>query len=339
MTIARRAVVSCTALGVALALAPATLALTRLAVTRHTASRSADPLAGETFYDDPSMASNVALRRLRAEGRRSDAALVSRIASKPQAIWLQAYPDLTSMVSSLERDGEAVDRVPVFVTYDIPDRDCGGYSAGGARSRAAYSAWVAKIVRGMGQRPAVVIVEPDAVADVVSDDCLSRSATKARLSMIAAEVKALDRDRDAHVYIDAGNSAWVQDLPKLASALEKAGVAHADGFALNVSNFQTTRASEAYGARLSKDLGGKHFVIDTSRNGEGPEYGADHVTVWCNPENVALGHAPTTDTGDRLVDAFLWVKQPGQSDGACKAGEPAAGKWWLKYALRIASRS
>ena len=33
-----------------------------------------------------------------------------------------------------------------------------------------------------------------------------------------------------------------------------------------------------------------------------------------------------------LVDAFLWIKTPGESDGTCSGG-PAAGKWWGEYAL------
>ena len=48
----------------------------------------------------------------------------------------------------------------------------------------------------------------------------------------------------------------------------------------------------------------------------------------------ALGHAPTTDTGHPLVDAFLWVKVPGQSDGTCNGG-PRAGAWWADYALEL----
>lgn len=46
----------------------------------------------------------------------------------------------------------------------------------------------------------------------------------------------------ALVYIDAGNAAWIKDLPALAAALRASGVGHA-GFALNVSNFVPTKAS------------------------------------------------------------------------------------------------
>ena len=72
---------------------------------------------------------------------------------------------------------------------------------------------------------------------------------------------------------------------------------------------------------------GKHFLIDTSRNGLG-------TTEWCNPRGQALGVTPTTNTGHPLVDAFLWIKQPGESDGTCGGG-PRAGNWWTDIALEL----
>jgi endoglucanase len=76
-----------------------------------------------------------------------------------------------------------------------------------------------------------------------------------------------------------------------------------------------------------------HFVIDTSRNGKGPK-----GTRWCNPPGRGLGAPPTTETGNPLVDAFLWIKTPGESDGECN-GAPKAGQWWPRYALGLARRA
>jgi endoglucanase len=66
-------------------------------------------------------------------------------------------------------------------------------------------------------------------------------------------------------------------------------------------------------------------VIDTSRNGAGPD------STWCDPSGRATGLDPTANTGYSYVDAFLWVKPPGESDG-CAA---AAGTFVpsLAYAL------
>ena len=114
----------------------------------------------------------------------------------------------------------------------------------------------------------------------------------------------------------------------MAARLRSAGVADADGFALNVSNFSTTEANVAYGRALSSALGGAPFVIDTSRNGNGR--GDD----WCNPSGRAVGERPTSSTGQAAVDAYLWLKRPGESDGTCNGGPPA-GTFWAEYAIAL----
>ena len=75
-------------------------------------------------------------------------------------------------------------------------------------------------------------------------------------------------------------------------------------------------------------------MIDTGRNGNGTPGKRVSGSNWCNPPGRALGHDPTTDTGQRRVDAYLWVKAPGESDGTCRGGPPA-GQWWPQYALRL----
>ena len=84
-----------------------------------------------------------------------------------------------------------------------------------------------------------------------------------------------------------------------------------------------------------------HFVIDTSRNGRGPLDVAVYARPpfnqppdvidklkkggWCNSPNGSLGIRPTARTKIPLVDAFLWIKPPGESDGSCDvAGGPRA---------------
>src|SRR5665647_1780005 len=79
-----------------------------------------------------------------------------------------------------------------------------------------------------------------------------------------------------------------------------------------------------YAEAMGDPQGTTHFVIDTSRNGQGPwDWAAagysDAGTAqdWCNPPGRGLGIAPTTDTENDLVDAYLWIKVPGVSDGSC----------------------
>lgn len=96
----------------------------------------------------------------------------------------------------------------------------------------------------------------------------------------------------------------------------------------------------------------KHFVIDTSRNGQGPwtpSASYPDAQEWCNPPDRGLGVRPTADTGLTLLDAYLWIKIPGESDGECTRGlgptgtvdpewgivDPAAGAWFPEMALDL----
>jgi len=181
------------------------------------------------------------------------------------------------------------------------------------------------VAAGMKRRPSVVILEPDGVPLI---DCLPLRLADERYVLMREAAELLTRS-GAWVYVDAGNGNW-KPPDEIGRRLTRAGIEIAQGFSLNVSNFHGTQTNISYGERLSRIVGGKHFVIDTSRNGRG----AAVVREWCNARNQALGAPPTTSTGHALVDAFLWVKTPGQSDGPCNGG-PRAGEWWAEYALEL----
>jgi endoglucanase len=266
---------------------------------------------------------NTAAAQAAAQPGRSaeDAATLAQLAAVPTATWLGAWSgDVTAAVRQEVAAARAAGAVPVFVTYNIPDRDCGGYSAGGVGSSAEYLRWVQAVVAGIGTATAVVVVEPDALAQLCSNPA-------ERLSLLRSAVGLLEANPGTHTYLDAGNPTWMS-AATIAERLRAAGGTTADGFALNVSNFQTTASNVAYGQQVSSLLGGAHFVVDTSRNGNGP--GSD----WCNPPGRAVGDRPTSQTGQRGADAYLWIKRPGESDGGCNGG-PAAGTFWDAYAIGL----
>jgi endoglucanase len=220
--------------------------------------------------------------------------------------------------------------VPTLVAYDIPHRDCGSYSSGGAASPDAYRAWIRAFAAGIGGRPAIVVLEPDALASL---DCLAPADRATRFDLISDAVDVLAAQRDVVTYIDIGHSRWLPS-DQAAARLERANVAHARGFALNVSNFNWSADENAYGRDVAARLGGgKGFVVDTSRNGQGPAPGGE----WCNPLGRGLGAAPSVSPGGG-PDANLWIKRPGESDGPCNGG-PAAGVWWPAYALGLVQRA
>ncbi|MER6012729.1 glycoside hydrolase family 6 protein [Streptomyces bluensis] len=257
----------------------------------------------------------------------------SRIADHPAAVWFADYTpsDITARVSAVTSGGSAQGRVPVVVPYAIPDRDCGGASQGGAPDLDAYDAWIDKFAAGLGSDEVIVILEPDSIAQ---SDCLSSAQRVDRFASLARAGRVLkEANPKARVYYDAGHSEW--NAPdKQAALLGKAGAASAgssDGVFSNVSNFNPTSAEVTYTRQVLDALAGPAglgAVIDTSRNGNGaPADGA-----WCDPAGRKLGPPPTLSTGEERIDAYLWVKLPGESDG-CKG---AAGTFSPGYAYDLA---
>ncbi|MFI6146183.1 glycoside hydrolase family 6 protein [Streptomyces sp. NPDC051109] len=293
------------------------------------------PPAGSPYWVDPESDAARQVAAWEVQGRDSDARLLRRISERPMALWAPGH-DPGPAIRRAAKGAEAAGRVLVLTAYNIPHRDCGRHSAGGAAGATAYRNWIGAFADAVGDARAVVVLEPDAVPHIV-DGCTPAAHHEERLRLLSEAVTRLKRNRNTKVYLDAGHPAWIPDPMKLVEPLYQAGLGQADGFSLNVSNFQPDTAGREYGARISGAAHGKHFVIDTSRNGEGPLTG-DGDEAWCNPPGRALGTAPTDRTGDPLVDAYLWIKRPGESDGPCRGG-PAAGRWWPDYALGLAARA
>jgi endoglucanase len=294
-------------------------------------ANTANPLAASPLYVSPDTPAQRQVRAWQAS-RPADAAQIAKIASRSQAVWFASEwnSDVRSDVANIVRAAADQGRLPVLVDYNLPNRDCGGYSSGGAASASEYRTWTRDFAAGIGGRPAVVVLEPDALAAL---DCLSASDRQTYVSLLGDAVTVLTGHPNVAVYLDAGNSGW-QSAATMAARLSEVNVAAGRGFSLNVSNFRSTADELAYGDDIAARLGGKHFVVDTSRNGRGPAPGDQ----WCNPAGRALGAPPGSQTGDPLADGFLWVKAPGESDGACNGG-PAAGMWWADYALGLAQRA
>jgi endoglucanase len=264
-------------------------------------------------------------------------ALLAKIAEQGGADWVGEWTPFVAnwvfkRVTLLEKNG----KFPLFVAYNIPKRDCGQYSAGGASKAEQYKEWITGFANGIGDRKAAVILEPDGLP--LMKKCLSDADQKERTELIKFAVHTFESWANTWVYIDAGHSGWIP-VPEMAARLKAAGIDEADGFSLNVSNYKSTEDLMAYGKQLSAAVGGKHFVLDTSRNGNGaPNVDGDSEAAWCNPDGRALGAAPTTDTEEPLCDAFLWIKKPGESDGTCNGG-PKAGEFWEERALDLAKRA
>jgi endoglucanase len=431
--------------GSAAAATPATASSASTASARSTASASiisGDPTRGLTpgtrlFVPPPSQGAPQQVLNLVKSHDLKDAALVAEMEAIPRAVWftsgtpaqVQQQVRQTMVEAAIER------AVPVLVAYDIPGRDCAQFSAGGALTQADYEAWINGFAAGIGHGRAAVILEPDALGNLPSA-CGGPSTNypftdDERYAELQYAVTALEAQPGTSVYLDGTHSAW-QSVGTMAQRLLTADVQDAQGFFLNVSNYQPDPNLLDYGTWISdciamvtdpsnafynnpggcasqyfpanpndfstwglttafytQNMGNAvattHFVVDTSRNGDGPNnmqafaqppfnQPASVISTlasgnWCNPPNSGLGLRPTDSPGVPLLDAYLWVKTPGQSDGGCDAAggvrawdytayskpgwptdaasqalfdplwgidDPAAGAWFPQQALQLA---
>jgi endoglucanase len=406
-------------------------------------SVAARPAVTDALYvPPPNQLAKRQVAQLTSQGERAAAAQIRDMIETPQAVWFTAGTPRTVRheVHTTVVRASAKRSVPVLVAYNIPFRDCAQFSAGGATTAAEYEAWIDGFAAGIGDRPAIVILEPDGLGIIpwynpygsVDGDALEwcqpaeadpATAASERFEMLNYAVDALAALPDVQVYLDGTHSAWL-GVGDIAHRLQQAGVADADGFFLNVSNYQFTVNSVQYGnwisaclaiadtvdeffgcpnqywnggplpAKIAELLGEwtgvaldrygewsddsdtpelntsginlryagadptTHFVIDTSRNGQGPWAPPAGVYPdpqdWCNPPDRGLGLDPTLTTGEALVDAYLWVKIPGESDGECTRGlgpagttvdpewgmiDPGAGDWFPEMALELTANA
>jgi endoglucanase len=393
----------------------------------------------EFYIPKPNHGAVEQIADLTSSGDKDDADLIREMIETPQAVWFtQGTPKSVQQdVRNTVKRAAAKKTVPVLVAYNIPFRDCAQFSAGGATTVAEYKSWIDGFAAGIGNEKAVVILEPDGLGiipwyttiDGVQEWCQPAEANQAtaaadRFDMLNYAVDAFQALPNVSVYLDGTHSAWL-NVGDASNRLIQAGVQDADGFYLNVSNYQFTANSVEYGTWISKCItyvtvvnpgdygscgnqywnGGPatnwtgatmdryqewrsepysgnpadlawntvginsrydlilgstqpttHFVIDTSRNGQGPWQPPAYPDPqdWCNPPDRGLGLRPTADTGIALLDAYLWVKIPGESDGECTRGlgpagetvdpewgliDPRAGHWFPEMALQLAQNA
>ena len=258
------------------------------------------------------------------------------LGSKGQALWItpEHYPtaQVKGVVRAYTSRALKAKKTPVLSVYGIPDRDCGQYSAGGLPGAKQYQLWIRQIAVGLRDQQALVILEPDAIPFYGNPDCENAGN---RLGLLRYASRLLSKV-GAWVYLDAGHSDWrpYDTRPQL---LKRAGIAYARGFSTNVSNFRPTADEQAYAVTLLRGLRalgvrGRHYVIDTSRNGYPTPVNGDVI----NPTWARIGKAPQL-VFKGAYDGSLWIKHPGESDGYQNGG-PQSGDWCDLLADRLLGR-
>ena len=272
--------------------------------------------------------------------------LIRRSAEEPQADW--GWCDCVKNRNPGYEIRRYLDRVqqedpgavPAITIYELRHEACGGYHGGGRAAVERYKGRLSSYARGIGDSRIVIFLEPDGLGTTL---CLSRRGRSERLEMVRHAIKVLSELPNTDVYIDAGAADW-RTPAQMAQLLREARVDRVRGFALNVTHYDWTDQNVNYGIDISRRIGGKHFVVNTAYNGNGPKYvwlRGQRRTVWCNPPGRALGRRFTTQTPHPAVDAYFWIGGPGFSNGACQGFPgamrgPQTGTFWIDWALQLA---
>jgi cellulose 1,4-beta-cellobiosidase len=348
---------------------------------------SGNPFEGATFYVDPAYAAKVEATVHEQPAR---AAQLRKVEGLPTALWLDSIASVPTVSRALDdaaRHENAAKGpvVTVFVLYDLPERDCSAQASAGELSienggEARYQHDVieplAAQFRAHASQRIALVVEPDSLANLATNLGVGKCAAAAPVyrRSIALALKRLSMP-NVWLYLDAAHAGWLgwkRNRDKIAAIYrdvlaDAGGNDRIRGFATNVSNYDALRGGDlarlepsdpcpdelTYVEKLTGSLAevgitGKGFLIDTSRNGHSGT--KTKSGSWCNVAGSGLGERPQAAPAPG-VDAYWWIKPPGDSDGGSEPGAPGfdescaspdslkgaprAGAWFTRQFLQL----
>ncbi|GLI73398.1 hypothetical protein PoHVEF18_001615 [Penicillium ochrochloron] len=324
------------------------------AVTAAAAATTGNPFSGYQLYANSYYSSEVYASAIPSMTGAAQAA-ASSAAVVPSFFWLDTAAKVPTMgefladIKSKNAAGASPPYAGQFVVYDLPDRDCaalasnGEYSIadGGVEKYKAYIDSIKAVLTEYSDVQTILVIEPDSLANLVTNLNVAKCANAhdAYLEGVNYAVTQLNLATVA-MYIDAGHAGWLGWDANLSPAAtlfaqvynNASQPASLRGLATNVANYNGWSLSSCPSytsgdsncdekryvnaiAPLLKSAGwDAHFITDTGRNGVQPTQQSAWGD-WCNVKGTGFGVRPTTDTGDSLEDAFVWVKPGGESDG------------------------
>ncbi len=352
-----------------------------------------NPIVGAHFYVDPAYVAKV---ESSIKEYSADAELLKKVTSVSTAVWLDSIK-ATGTVSKVLDAGLAEQKklgqpvVTVFAVYDLPERDCAAVASNGELTVAKggekryQKDFIDKIAAAFKAHPKqriVAILEPDSLANIATNLSIPKcaAAEQAYRHSVAYAVKTLSMP-GVSLYLDAAHAGWLgwsknrEKIAKIFSDVltEAGGADKIRGFATNVSNYDTLTPGDlaklepsdpctdelTYVKILDASLTeagitGKGFLIDTSRNGRSGI--RTKSGSWCNVKGAGLGERPQAAPAP-LIDAYYWVKPPGDADGGgdpskpgfdencgpkspdATPGAPHAGAWFGSYFRDLAKNA
>ena len=349
-----------------------------------------NPFAGKQIYANPYYSSEIhtlAIPSLTAPYNTA----ATEVAEVGTFVWLDTQakvPTVDTYLADIKAKNAAGASPPIigaFVVYDLPDRDCAAYASNGELSIAndgvtkykAYIDSIATILKKYPETSVVLVIEPDSLANLVTNLSVQKCANAATAykQCVTYAIQQLNLPNVA-MYLDAGHAGWLGWSANITPAAQLFGslytsagspravrglatnVANYNGFSLasppsytsGDSNYDEKHYINALAPLLTQNGFPAHFIIDTSRNGVQPTK-QQAWGDWCNVIGTGFGARPSSNTGDALADAFVWVKPGGECDGTsdtsaarydshCGLSDalqpaPEAGTWFQAYFAQL----
>ncbi|KAK8206060.1 1, 4-beta cellobiohydrolase [Phyllosticta capitalensis] len=327
-----------------------------------------------------------AVPQFRREGKEDLAQKAVQVASVPTFLWMSSRDQIQKLRPFAEEAqqqvrGGAKLLVPLVI-YNLPDRDCAAKASSGELRiadngvdlyKTNFVDPIAATIKEFPEVKFVLVIEPDSLGNLVSNvnKTKCKNAAEGHKESIAYALRTFDLP-NIYMYVDGGNSGW-WGFPKnmgpaaklVGEVWRRAGRPRAfRGLATNTANYNAWSVSECanytQGSRncdekryinaiaplLQQEGTPAHFITDQGRSGVQPT-GQREWGDWCNAINTGFGQRPSTKTDDPLLDAWVWIKPGGESDGTSsrmadrfdpKCGQvdakqpaPEAGQWFQEY--------
>ncbi|KAG6221133.1 hypothetical protein E4U34_002379 [Claviceps purpurea] len=348
-----------------------------------------NPYSGVDIWLNTDYASSIRNRAIpRLAGAMATAA--EKVAKTPAFYWMDSLSK-TPVMKKMLADIRAANRkggnyAGQFVVYDLPDRDCAAAASSGeftirndgVAKYKNYIDTIRKIVLAYSDVRIMLIIEPDSLSNMVTNLNIAKcsKAKSAYLEGVNYALRQLNLPNVA-MYLDAGHAGWLGWPANQDSAAQLFAKVYKDagspsslrGLVTNVANYngwdtatppRYTTGNAIYDEKhyihaLSPLLerhgwAGARFITDQGRAGKQPT-GQTSWSHWCNAKGTGFGLRPSANTGDALLDAFVWVKPGGESDGTSKTSSrrydyhcgfedalkpaPEAGEWFHEHFVQL----
>jgi endoglucanase len=227
--------------------------------------------------------------------------------------------------------------IPILNTYFLHPA-AGTCPAPGALAAAGpvFRRRVNELAEAVARRPAVFLLETDGNG---SSRCIHRvGSLPIWEAYLRYEIRRISSVPHSVVYVEGGYSDS-NPARYTARVLKAIGIRRIRGFYTNDTHENWTIREVRWAMKISRLTHGAHFIVNTAQNGRGPllnrHPAVEGVEDLCNPPRRGLGPRPTTHTGFRRADAWLWSSPPGNSSGC--GGGPPGGTFWPGRAVQLAA--